>query len=208
MMVPAKRASKSAGFSLVEVIAAFSLLVLLVVTMFGGLRLGQRVWERGRSEDKDSSIEAALRAVEAALTNALPVALGNDGPTAPLVFTGTADYCRFIMLSAGDAHYGGFILVELGLQPPPDSALAMWTSVYRPAVSMNVSRNQMRVTRLIAGAASITLEYAGLDDEGRPSGWQPAWQGKRFLPDVVRLTVRLSSTAPDARTIVVRLPHR
>ena len=56
------RATGERGFTLLELLISMSLLGLLMLGLFGGLRLGARVWEAGDQQSADRiRVEAVQR---------------------------------------------------------------------------------------------------------------------------------------------------
>ena len=114
-----RRARQAAahGFTLLELLAAIMLLGLLMAVLFGGLRLGARVWETADARlDASTRIQIVQDFVRQRLAETLPLealapeqAQGSD--FAPL-FQGTAQTVRFAGLMPENLG-AGLYLMEL-----------------------------------------------------------------------------------------------
>ena len=114
-----RRAGQAAahGFTLLELLAAIMLLGLLMAVLFGGLRLGARVWETADARlDASTRIQIVQDFVRQRLAAALPLEAlapeqvqGSD--FAPL-FQGTAQTLRFAGLMPENLG-AGLYLMEL-----------------------------------------------------------------------------------------------
>jgi general secretion pathway protein J len=98
--VVAKRHGE-AGFTLLELLAALTVLAVLMAMMFGGLRFGARVWERGDAGLRGlAELQTAAGFIRRQIAQAIPVepgiAGGGDEAAALPAFRGTEDALRLI----------------------------------------------------------------------------------------------------------------
>ena len=107
------------GFTLLELLVAITLLGLLMAALFGGLRLGARVWETA-----DARLDASMRTqivqdfVRQRLTETLPLettaARTRRGGRLRIAFVGTIEAVRFASLLPENLG-AGMYLMELAL---------------------------------------------------------------------------------------------
>ena len=75
------------GFTLLELLVAITLLGLLMAALFGGLRLGARVWETGETRlDASARVQIVQDFLRQRLAEALPleaVVRAEDAPRSP-----------------------------------------------------------------------------------------------------------------------------
>jgi general secretion pathway protein J len=187
------------GFTMVELLVAITLLGLLMAALFGGLRLGTRVWERA-----DVRLEAAIRLqiiqdfirqrlAEMLPRQTMPPKPDEVGVSEPL-FLGTASAVRFA--SVMPEHLGaGFYIMELAWAEsdhPEDSGnlVLRWRPFElngQPAEDVEPEERM-----LIQGVQALELSYFGSIDPEQPPGWWQAWESQPELPRLIRLQMRFA----------------
>jgi general secretion pathway protein J len=199
----ASRATE-AGFTLLELLVAITLLGLLMAALFGALRLGARVGERG-----DVRLDASMRTqvaqdfIRQRLTEMLPLEMippeVAEGAALEPAFVGTAGAVRFA--SPVPEHLGaGVHLMELALAESSlvDGAVDLvlrWRPLEPDGRTAVEAAPEQRV--LIENVEALELAYFGEIDPAQPPGWWQAWEGEAELPRLIRL--RLSFPENDAR---------
>jgi general secretion pathway protein J len=167
------RADREAGFTLIELLVSMTLLGLLFVLLFGGLRFGMRAWERGTiNADASDSVRTVQELLRGELERACPRRSFSYHGVATLprvAFSGSPDALSFVGPVPGSA-----ICAPLQLAAPPDGKLRrliLKTRVNDPG------------TDLLRGVQSVAFAYRSRD------GWEQGWDGRADLPDVVRIRV-------------------
>ncbi len=204
-----KRAPRS-GFTLLEMLLAITLLSMIVTAILGGLHLGRRAWESGKTYETVSEIEEAARAINGQLARAASIRMppqANGGQS--VAFRGSSDRCRFLALSEGGAQWGGLILTEIAGPQGAHEDVALWTSVFRPSPGLEAPRELMRRVSVLRNAAYFRLSYFGEVENGRPPAWTDQWIDHSDLPLLVgvRLAGESSGRTVDV-SFVVALPQR
>ncbi len=186
------RRRADAGFTLLELLLALSLLSVLTSALLGGLHLGRKAFEAGRVQQAAGDLEAAATALSNLLAQAFPlVALDANGVEAPS-FTGHPDGCSFVSLSEGDVQRGGLVATEIGLEPNRQGVdLAVWSGSIRGEGLNAATRNTMRKTEAVRNIAALRLSYFGEIEVGKPPRWSETWIGNSRLPQLV--SVRLGA---------------
>lgn len=175
------------GFTLVELLVGLTLMALISIALFGGMRFGMRAWETGSERfERLTRIELVQSLVRRQLGQARPSRPGNPVPT----FVGQIDRVVFIAPSPkqGDAD-ADFLFVLAKTEAHQQSQLDLtWTSSGASASGE---------TTLIDNIASVELGYYGAPDPQRPAQWSTQWDGAGGLPALVR--VRLTFPKGDER---------
>jgi general secretion pathway protein J len=179
------RRGAHAGFTLLEMLLTITLLSMIVGALLGGLHVGRRAWETGKSYEDVGEIEEASRAIAKQLERAVSRTLTKNGSSQVVAFEGLPESCRFLALSEGGAQWGGLILTELAGSDSADDEIAIWTDVYRPTDGFARSRASMRRTSAIRKAAYFRLSYFGEVEKGRPPTWSDRWIDRDLLPRLV-----------------------
>jgi general secretion pathway protein J len=194
-----------AGFTLLELLVAITLLGLLMAALFGGLRLGARVWERA-----DVRLDASMRTqvvqdfVRQRLTEMLPLETTPpelaDAAVSEPAFVGTTAAVRFAS-SVPENLGAGIHLMELTLAESGDvegaaDLVLRWRPLELDGQTAVEVAPEQRV--LIENVEALELSYFGAVDPAQPPGWWQTWDGEAALPRLIRL--RLSFPENDART--------
>lgn len=171
-----------AGFTLIELLVSLTLLGLLFVLLFGGLRFGSRAWERGTAvTEAGDSVRTVQNLLRSEIERTCPRRDTIPTRMIPRVaFAGAATTLAF--LAPAPASAGGRTCVKLTLRQRRDGA--------RLRLTLSVGRNE---AVLLDGVASAELSYR------TPEGaWQDDWTGEADLPALVR--IRVTFPPGDPRT--------
>jgi general secretion pathway protein J len=197
----------SRGFTLIELLVALTLMALLSVILFGGLRFGMRAWESGGQHvEQAGRIEAvqSLLRRQISQTRILPQS-ADAGPVAP--FVGESRSLVFIAPLPVHRGIGGsylFRLTQDEREGRPDLTLA-WRQ-YRPELLSSDPSMFEEGTTLLEDIAGIELSYFGAPDPERAPQWWEAWDGINGAPQLVRVRVEFppgdSRRSPD---LIVRV---
>jgi general secretion pathway protein J len=194
-----------AGFTLLEMLLALTLVSMIVGSILGGLHLGRRAWETGKTYETVGEIEEAARAIRAQFAHAVALPV-SKGPTGQVVaFQGLSDSCRFVALSEGEAQWGGLILTEIGGDVGDE--VAIWTRVFRPAEGFGAALQSMRRVSALRNAEPLRLSYFGEMERGRPPVWSDRWIDRETLPLLVgvRMAGRVGGRTVDVSfTVALR----
>jgi general secretion pathway protein J len=198
------RAADSRGFTLLEVVLAFSILAVVMVVMIGSLRVGTRAWETG---ERRTAVRQELRAIVELLTEAMGSAYPYRGrlglaPERVVLFQGEEGELRFVTTAAPlvlDAPAAPFHAVTLR-RSDDDRLLLVERMV--PAEEPFGDTPETVLSRSVSG---LKLQY--LDDKGN---WLDQWDGKEAggLPRAVRLelSIRDRGRTETVPPLVVPIP--
>jgi general secretion pathway protein J len=192
------------GFTLLELLVAITLLGLLMAALFGGLRLGARVWETA-----DARLEASMttqvvqdfirqRLTEMLPLETMPLEVAEPAASAS-VFVGTTDAVRFASLLPENLGAGVYLielaLAEGGQVDGTGNLVLRWHPLEPDERSVEEVQPEERV--LIENVLALELSYFGTLDSAQPPDWWQVWEGRAELPRLIRL--RLSFPENDQR---------
>ncbi|MGI9501019.1 MAG: prepilin-type N-terminal cleavage/methylation domain-containing protein, partial [Geminicoccaceae bacterium] len=135
-----KRDERSAGFTLMELLVAMTLLGILMTALFGSLRLGTRVWETSDRVLKHEGEAMAIRTfLHDRFEQAMPVVLlGADGRS-DIVFAGERSVLRFASTMPESVGFGPYVIALVltpGLEEPAAADLSIrWRLVANSEVT-------------------------------------------------------------------------
>lgn len=183
----------SGGFTLLELLVAMTLLGLLTTALFGGLRLGTRVWEASdRTFNDESSVLTIQRFLRNRLEQTFPARHRDDDGSGPIVFSGDRTALRFTSTMPDSLGPGPFIM-ELSLQHGPNQEAThdltlRWRTIGTDEDDIAGAADK-RV--LVGELATIGFAYFGAKDDPRSlPAWHSTWQDQERLPDLIRLEIR------------------
>jgi general secretion pathway protein J len=168
---------REAGFTLIEMLVAMTLLGLVFVLLFGGLRFGMRAWEHGATASVAAGdVRSARDFLRSTLERACPAITDRGADRPPVAdFSGTA---------TGIVFHGPAPRARGGA---PCTALTLALLRDRLTVSVAGERSD-----LLAHIHAVSIAYLGTDGV-----WRDTWSNAAELPRLVR--VRLSFPDGDAR---------
>jgi general secretion pathway protein J len=184
---------------LVELLVAITLVALLSVLLFDGLRFATRSGDAvGRRVANAGQIALAYDFMTNELAGAQPLS-GSDAVDAPVDFIGAPDAVDFVALLPADTATGGFFHLRAGLdrQRTGQRLAVSWVAWQRPGVAPITATGRPSV--LLDGVRSIAFAYFGVQDPNQPLAWSDHWSERRRLPQLIRLRAVLvdGTRAPD-----------
>lgn len=175
-----------AGFTLVEVLVALTLMSFLGVALFGSLRFGVLAWERGTTHadaaDRILVTQSFLRQVVA---ESYPLYLREDPTKARVDFDGAAASLSFLTTSPAALGAGGRARVTLSGRPGPGGTDLVMSA--RQELSSAGAAGSERI--LVPDIEALELSYFGIARGDRIATWHDRWTGQLALPQLVRIRV-------------------
>ncbi len=191
------------GFTLLEMLIAMTLLGLLMLALFGGLRLGARVWEAGDARSADRArTEAVQRFIRGTLGRARPLAAADRGGDDVIAFIGRDDGLEFTVALPAHLSAGGFDHVSLALADL-DGARGLVLR-YGPLQRRDDGRAELaglgeaEAAVLLDDVTTVAFSYYGVPEGGEDGEWTDRWDDEARLPLLVR--IRVGFPESDRRT--------
>ena len=196
------RRTRTAGFTLLEVLLALGIVAATLAIVFGGLRVGLAAWQRGeeRTAKLDHTRSLAVL-LERALAGAFPYRIAPEGEReARILFEGLPDRLTFATLSP----------------PFPTGAPAAFTAVSLSADAAGLALRQQilpnpieldRLRPLLVDARTSALRFRYLGRE--PEAWRDTWdvRTEEGLPRAVEITL-VTRAGPRGVPQMLTVPMR
>lgn len=184
-------AKENSGFTLVELLIALTLLAMLSLLLFGGLRFGTRSWQRSEADvSATDQIGIAQSFLRRALEAAYPARLLPDTAQAKIDFEGTSQGIRFLTPAPAALSVGGMGRFTLIADRRENEKVLSMISRFELARE-NSSSSAMDV-RLLGGFDNAEFEYFGSDRPADPPTWRNSWTDHATLPELVRIRIKFS----------------
>lgn len=186
-------APRSAGFSLLELLLALTLMSMLLALAYGGLRASTQATEKGQSILDDSNrIRMAHQFVRRQLTQMLPLAFEEDETQRQrAVFRGESNRIRYVAQMPGYLGFGGpqvqeleFIRGEEGLE------LVLSHSLLQGFEEEFLYAREPIL--LLDKIQSAEFSFLGIDETGEMTTWSPSWDEESILPAAVSLEIEFT----------------
>ena len=183
---------RSAGFTLIEVLVAVTLLAVVVTLAMGGLRLGARSWGTGNERlERVGAFHSSYRFLRQSLSQAYPAVIGDVGDVR-FAFAGNDRELIFVVNRSPRAGLSGPQVIALRVARGREGQeLRVVLAPFRPDADVLAARAQRPEDEgvLISEASAISLSYFGARRPGDPLRWQSVWDAPHNMPRLVRLAV-------------------
>jgi len=193
--VSATRDSRRAGFTLLELLVSITLMGLVLVVLYSGLRLGLNSWEGGEQRaEATNRLRLAQEFLRRQLTQSMTTYQVNDRQERVVVFAGQADGVEFVAPMLAQLGMGGLYRVRI---IATDGQLRIRWRPYLPA---DPEAGPERETVLLDGVSKVEWAYFGSEDQqpDSPRRWSANWTNTQQRPQLVRLNLRLGGAPwPD-----------
>ena len=177
-----------AGFTVLELLVAMTLLIALSLLLFSGLRFGARAWDRAeadRSNTEDSGVVQSFLRRE--LTDAYPDIVTPDISRREADFEGMINSLNFIapapaaLAQAGFSQFALHVVVRDG-----ENELDMDS---RFELSREDFPSPVGSVTLLRGFRRLSFAYFGAEKPFDAPAWHDTWTHHASLPQLIRLRV-------------------
>ncbi len=189
---------RQAGFTLVELLLAVTLMGLLLALAYGGLRAASQASRSGQEVLAESSrLRVTHQFIRKQMNLMLPLSfVGQGGETEDLVrFEGDASRITYVGPMPGYLARGGPQVQQLAFVNGPDGLELQFSHApllgYEPEALLE-REPVVLLTELQDGAFEFLLE----DPEADSLEWISAWEEPAIMPKAVRLDLQFSDGAP------------
>lgn len=196
-MSRAQTQNAEAGFTLLELLIAITLLGFISLALFGALRFGTRVWER--AEQRTASIATIARVqalLRRELAGAYPAYVRADASHGAIAFDGTAERINFIGPAPLSLAQAGRARIEIA-RTSDETGLAL---ILRAKPELARDDTEAKSEILIDHLTALNVAYFGEGPEGEAASWQERWKDAQRLPRLIRIEAQFESQASSSQS--------
>lgn len=195
----ATRYLRQTGFTLLELIVAITLMGLVLVVLYSGLRLGLNSWDSGEQRaEVTNRLRLAQEFLRRQLAQSIAAYRVNEQQERVVVFAGRPDGIEFVAPMLVQLGQGGLYRVRI---EAADGRL--WIR-WRPYLPIDPEAGEERETVLLEGVSEVEWAYFGPEQDNQPESppeWRSAWANPQRRPQMVRLNLNLQGEPwPDLVT--------
>lgn len=186
-------ASRSHGFTLVEILLALVLLGLLMAGAFSGIRTATRSVERGEALiERTNKIRVAQEFLRRQIAHAMALPYENKRPTGePVVFSASNDEMTFVAPMPGYLGHGGAYVQKLSLERGNNGTQL----VFRHALLNGFDPDdafadaEREPVILLEHIQRARFRFRAMDDRGKLGEWTDDWDQAGRSPLLVRVEI-------------------
>ncbi len=200
-------AGKQQGFTLLEMMIAFTLLSLLFLALFSSFNTIGRGWDAAeRKILKTEDMRLISEFLRSQLSQAMVVQIqGEKGPV--YAFEGKDYYVRYAAPLQPLQNKGGVYLIELAVNIDADGRkLEMRYAPYRPEMTWDEALDGVEPVLVYGGLGSVRFEYFAAESVNDDPRWESEWVDKPVYPLLLKVELegKEQESWPD---LVVDLPQ-
>jgi general secretion pathway protein J len=198
--------ARTAGFTLLELIIALSLLALMAAVLAGSVSLSARSWDGGETKAVEvAEMRQTQEFLRGQLVALYPQRL-RKAVDVPLMFAGEREEIRYAAALPPRVAEGGVYFFRLSLVRGKDAGeLVLERVVPEPDAAVLPAFDKAERSILARGITEMRIGYFGRDpnaavtDEPR---WRDRWEDTQRLPDLVRIEVKTERGLPWPTLVV------
>lgn len=190
------------GFTLLELMIGLALLGMLLLLLFGALRLGSKSWDAGEKRLNSASSQGVVGGfLRRSLSQIYPWRFKGVDIQA-LAFEGESAALRYVGPVPTRQGIAGLHFVSLEMQD--DSLLLRWKMPSPDAEDFSDLADAEPVV-LLKGVKQLALSYYGAQEGDTQPGWHDSWNDDQQLPAMIRLVLSMDEGGNWPEIVVATL---
>lgn len=183
---------RHAGFTLIEVMLAITLVALIMAMAYGGFRSSIRATSSGEALIEETNrLRITHQFVRTQLSQALALIIEEDEREGSMIrFEGEQQRVRFVAPMPGYLSFGGPYVQQLSLERGADGYdLVFYFALLNGYEPGDLDNDEGVV--LLEGLRSGGFFFLGFDEEDQSPVWSDFWEEVGLLPEAVGLNLNL-----------------
>ncbi len=186
------------GFTLLELLISITLLGMILVLLFGGLRLGVRSWDAVQQQvDNLNTVRSVESFLRREMTQIQPYRW-KAGIGQRLAFLGERNKVNFVAPLPARIGGGGLYAISLEIESNAQGKRLIWRHVPLSPLVEDFASVSQAPEIILAGAElnavdDIWLTYFGRVNDSAAPAWLDRWESDTRLPMLIKVRVRFAS---------------
>ncbi|HNV60426.1 MAG TPA: prepilin-type N-terminal cleavage/methylation domain-containing protein [Rhodoferax sp.] len=186
------------GFTLLELLISITLLGMILVLLFGGLRLGVRSWDAVQQQvDNLNTVRSVESFLRREMSQTQPYRW-KAGTGQRLAFVGERNKVNFVAQLPARIGGGGLYAISLEIESDANGKRLVWRHVPLSPLVQDFTAVSMAPKMILAGAElsavdDIWLTYFGRLNDSTAPAWLDRWESDTRLPMLIKVQVRFFS---------------
>ncbi len=201
-----------AGFTLLELLVALTLLGAMLILIYSALNIGLRAWDTGEKRVTEASHQRVVQSfLRRELSQVFPVRWRGI-PESKIAFEGAKDEIKFVsMLTLGAAvrvgglHWGHLYVAD---DDAPGGERRRTLFIKRSGFNLRAKDwdglDAAKAIPLIEGVKSFEIGYFGAENDTAEAQWTNEWTNALRMPQLIKISVQVDS-GRDVPPLVVSL---
>lgn len=192
---------KSKGFTLLELMISITLIGIVMVIIFGTMRLGYRSIEKAeRTMEFLERIRTSLGIIESQLQSQIPLTYEENGEK-KVYFTGQKEFIQFSTNYSIWSGQMGYVRVAYNVEQDAKGKRALY------ATENTISFEGTRKTLLLDGLESVSFRYYYKDPTMEQGEWRDEWSETSSLPEMVFIEI-LDSSRKLSLNMLIKMKNK
>ncbi len=182
---------KHAGFTLIEVMLAMTLLSIMVVLLFSSLRIGAESWNKGESKIAQVNQKAVVYQFFKRHLPSIPL-LWDDFSEGQRQFTfqGERNKLQFVSTFPASSGRKGLQRFEIVFDKSEQGIIKIMLKPFFPTI--DGEDWQVEEVILLENVENFELAYFGKESNDSDEIWHDSWQEKQNLPALLKIKIALA----------------
>ena len=186
-----------AGFTLIEVMLAMTLLSIMVTLLFGSLKICAESWNRGETKIAEVNEKAVVyQFFKRHLPSIRPLWDDFSGDDRQFSFQGEPNRLQFVSIFPASSGRKGLQIFEIAYDKANDGQVKVMLNPFYPAVEEQQWEEEEVI--LLEHVEKFEISYFGKEggenfEDDNEGEWLDQWMEKESLPALVKITIELES---------------
>ncbi|NOR69136.1 MAG: prepilin-type N-terminal cleavage/methylation domain-containing protein [Methylomarinum sp.] len=182
--------NKIAGFTLLEVMLAMTLLSIMVTLLFASLKVAAESWNKGEAKIAEVNEKAVVyQFFKRHLPSIQPLWDEFSDDDRQFSFQGENDKFQFVSVFPASAGRKGLQLFEIIFDKAAEGQVKVRLKPFYPA-SEDQQWQQEEVV-LLEHVSKFKISYFAKDISGSEGEWHDSWKEKQHLPALIKINIEL-----------------
>ena len=181
---------RNAGFTLIEVLLAMTLLSIMMVLLFSSLATGAESWNRGEHKIAEINKKAvAYQFFQRHLPSIRPLWDNFSDDERHFSFQGDKESLKFVSVFPSSASRKGLQIFKIVFNKQDQQSISVKIMPFFPTTKDGQWQEEEVV--LVDDVEALKLSYFGVDKGTEEPNWLDQWQDKNSLPLLVKINIML-----------------